>query len=231
MAGDAALGWVEAQATAAGLTGVRFLDEAPADPAACAEGPAAAHLAQFEEELSAYLRGSRAPFSVQVQVSGTAFQRDVWDALGGLSHGATCSYGDLAADLGRPAAVRAVGAAVGRNPLLLVVPCHRVVGARGQLTGYAAGVARKRALLALERLVAAVPPLITERDGSGLLTLSPAELEGVVEALVQRGVRFDEVGPEAAGCAGPEVAVLRFPADRDLRELGAALAAAREVTP
>lgn len=228
---DPPLGWVEAEATAEGLTGVRFLDGPSPDPMSLGQGTAAAHLAHLEEELAAYLRGRRAPFTCPVQVSGTAFQQEVWEALRRLPHGEFCTYGELAAGLGRPAAVRAVGAAVGRNPLLVVVPCHRVVGARGRLTGYAAGVDRKRALLALERSVAAVPPLIAERDGCGLLTLSPAELEGVVEALVHRGVRFDEVGPEAAGCAGPEVAVLRFPTDRDLSTIGTALLAAKGATP
>ena len=235
MADDPALGWVEAEATAGGLVGVRFLgtpSRAPgADEAVHAVGAATAHLDLFEEELRAYLRGAREAFTVPAQIAGTAFQQEVWRALRLIPHGALVTYGELAAGLGRPAAVRAVGAAVGRNPLLLALPCHRVVGARGQLTGYAAGVDRKRALLDLEAAVASVPPLLEDRDGSGLLTLSPAELEAVVEALVSRGVRFDEVGPEAAGCAGPEVAVLRFPAGQDLPKIGAALAAARGGTP
>ncbi len=227
MAGDPDLGWVEAEATAGGLTGVRFVDgPSRAGGAADESGgrdAAAAHLALFDEELRAYLRGARDPFTVPAQLSGTAFQQEVWGALRLIPHGEVVTYGELAASLGRPAAVRAVGAAVGRNPLLVALPCHRVVGARRQLTGYAAGVDRKRALLDLEAAAASVPPLIAEPDGSGLLTLSPAELEAVVEALVSRGVRFDEVGPEAAGCAGPEVAVLRFPAGHDLAKIGAAL--------
>jgi methylated-DNA-[protein]-cysteine S-methyltransferase len=84
-------------------------------------------------------------------VSGTAFQQAVWRALLEIAPGATVSYGELARRIGKPQAVRAVGAAVGRNPLSIVVPCHRVVGANGALTGYAGGLERKVALLALEK--------------------------------------------------------------------------------
>ena len=232
--GAPALGWVEAEASVGGLTRVRFLEDAPVGRSAGSQAQpeagneqgevraAAAHLAHFAEELAAYLRGARGPFTVPVQASGTAFQREVWGALRLLNHGALTTYGELAAGLGKPTAVRAVGAAVGRNPLLMVVPCHRVIGSSGQLTGYAAGVDRTRALL---------PPLIAEPDGSELLTLSPAEAAAVIGALVQGGVRFDEAGPEAAGCAGPEVAVLRFPAGSDHIKIGAALVAAREAGP
>ena len=81
---------------------------------------------------------------------GTAFQRAVWAAIGAVPFGATISYGELARRCGRPSAVRAAGAATGRNPLTIVIPCHRIVGSSGALTGYAGGLERKRALLALE---------------------------------------------------------------------------------
>lgn len=81
---------------------------------------------------------------------GTAFQRQVWAALLSVPMGHTCSYGDIAAHVGRPSAVRAVGAAIGRNPVSIVVPCHRVLGSKGQLTGYAGGLHRKQQLLTLE---------------------------------------------------------------------------------
>ncbi len=81
---------------------------------------------------------------------GTAFQQAVWQALLSIPQGATCSYGELAAAIGKPNAVRAVGTAIGRNPISILIPCHRVVGGQGQLTGYAGGVWRKQALLQLE---------------------------------------------------------------------------------
>ena len=86
----------------------------------------------------------------RVPAWGTAFQQSVWQALCAIPRGSTCSYGQLAAQLNKPLAVRAVGAAVGRNPWSVIVPCHRVLGAQGQLTGYAGGLERKRALLNLE---------------------------------------------------------------------------------
>lgn len=81
---------------------------------------------------------------------GTVFQQAVWQALMSIPHGATCSYGEVAAAIGRPSAVRAVGTAIGRNPISILIPCHRVLGGQGQLTGYAGGLWRKQALLALE---------------------------------------------------------------------------------
>ncbi len=101
-------------------------------------------------------RGLRA---LPVAPSGTAFQQAVWRALLAIPAGATLSYGALARQLGRPAAVRAVGAAVGRNPLSVVIPCHRVVGTDGSLTGYAGGLPRKRALLTLEQALPAAAGL------------------------------------------------------------------------
>ena len=81
---------------------------------------------------------------------GTAFQQAVWQALLSIPLGATCTYGELAAAIGKPSAVRAVGTAIGRNPISILIPCHRVLGGQGQLTGYAGGVWRKQALLQLE---------------------------------------------------------------------------------
>lgn len=102
-------------------------------------------------QLDAYFRGERLDFDLPLDLSGgTPFQRAVWLALLGIPAGHTRSYGDMARQIERPAAVRAVGAAVGRNPLGIVVPCHRVVGSQGALTGYAGGLDRKRALLRLE---------------------------------------------------------------------------------
>ena len=101
-------------------------------------------------QLEAYFEGKGAAFDVPLDLQGTAFQRAVWAELLKLEPGATCSYGEIAARLGAPSAGRAVGAAVGRNPVALIVPCHRVVGRDGSLTGYAGGLERKTALLRLE---------------------------------------------------------------------------------
>jgi methylated-DNA-[protein]-cysteine S-methyltransferase len=103
-------------------------------------------------QLNGYFLGTRHQFEVPLDLQqGTVFQQSVWRALLDIPAGQTTSYGALAARIGNPQAVRAVGAAVGRNPLGIVVPCHRVVGAGGSLTGYAGGLDRKQALLQLER--------------------------------------------------------------------------------
>jgi methylated-DNA-[protein]-cysteine S-methyltransferase len=107
-------------------------------------------LARAAAELAEYLAGARTTFDVPTAAAGTAFQRAVWEAVAAIGYGATRTYAQVADDLGRPTAVRAVAAAVGRNPLCLVVPCHRVVGSDGSLTGYAGGLERKEWLLALE---------------------------------------------------------------------------------
>jgi methylated-DNA-[protein]-cysteine S-methyltransferase len=117
-----------------------------------------ATLPALQEQLAAYLAGELRDFDVELAPVGTPFQAVVWAALRQVPYGATTTYGRLAAAVGRPAAVRAVGAANGRNPYCLVVPCHRVVGADGSLTGYAGGLDRKRFLLDLERGVASSAP-------------------------------------------------------------------------
>jgi methylated-DNA-[protein]-cysteine S-methyltransferase len=101
--------------------------------------------------LDAHFAGRPAASDVPLAPAGTAFQLAVWTALRAIPRGQTRTYGELAAALGRPRAARAVGAANARNPIAILVPCHRLVGAGGALTGYAGGLERKRALLALER--------------------------------------------------------------------------------
>ena len=101
-------------------------------------------------QLAAYFDGSLQEFDLPLASTGTPFQQQVWAALRRVPYGRTCTYGELAAAVGRPSAVRAVGAANGRNPTSIVVPCHRVVGAGGALTGYAGGLERKSWLLARE---------------------------------------------------------------------------------
>lgn len=122
-------------------------DGAP-PPGAAPEADAV--LSTASAELTAYFDGEAVTFSVPVRTMGTPFQERVWAALREIPRGATLSYGALAARLGDPGAAQAVGAANGQNPVVVVVPCHRVVGADGSLTGYAGGLERKRALLALE---------------------------------------------------------------------------------
>ena len=102
-------------------------------------------------ELSEYFAGERTEFHVPVAMDGTPFQRTVWSALRAIPYGETRSYGELARSIGNPSAVRAVGTANGRNPIAVIVPCHRVIGADGTLTGYGGGLERKRTLLDLER--------------------------------------------------------------------------------
>jgi methylated-DNA-[protein]-cysteine S-methyltransferase len=106
-------------------------------------------------QLAAYFAGGRQMFDLPLDSHGTPFQQAVWQALGTIPFGQMRSYGQLAQQLGNPKAVRAVGAAIGRNPLSIIVPCHRVVGATQALTGYAGGLERKRSLLALEGITLA----------------------------------------------------------------------------
>ena len=107
-------------------------------------------LAQAKRELAEYFGGERKRFETPLAPEGTAFQIAVWKAISGVSFGETISYGELARRAGSPGSVRAAGAATGRNPITIIVPCHRIVGSDGSLTGYAGGLERKRALLELE---------------------------------------------------------------------------------
>lgn len=105
------------------------------------------HFRPVVEQLDAYFEGSLREFTIPVTMAGTPFQRQVWDELGRIPFGTTITYTDLASRAGQPTAMRAVGAANGRNPISIIVPCHRVIGASGKLTGYAGGLAKKHWLL------------------------------------------------------------------------------------
>jgi O-6-methylguanine DNA methyltransferase len=107
-------------------------------------------LARAAEQLAAYFAGDRTDFDIDLTVLGTPFQQRVWSALRDIPYGETVSYGELAVTLGQPTASRAVGLANGKNPVSIIVPCHRVVGANGSLTGYGGGLERKRWLLGFE---------------------------------------------------------------------------------
>lgn len=108
-------------------------------------------LAQAQRQLEEYFAGQRTAFDLPLRPQGTAFQRSVWQALQAIPYGETRTYGQIAAAVGRPKASRAVGGACHCNPIGIIIPCHRVVGASGSLTGYAGGLDRKAALLALEQ--------------------------------------------------------------------------------
>lgn len=107
-------------------------------------------LAEAQSQLDAYLAGSRTYFDLPTALRGDDLQRRVWDRLTAIPHGETITYGELADELGDGTTAQEVGAAVGRNPLSIVVPCHRVAGKNGKLTGYAGGLDRKKFLLDLE---------------------------------------------------------------------------------
>jgi methylated-DNA-[protein]-cysteine S-methyltransferase len=110
-------------------------------------GPAGGVLDRARRQLTEYFAGTRRSFDLPLAAAGSAFERSVWDLLRAIPYGATTSYGELARRLGDPHATRAVGAANGKNPIPIIVPCHRVVGARGELTGFGGGLDRKRWLL------------------------------------------------------------------------------------
>ncbi len=130
-------------------------------------------LAETARQLGEYFACERRSFALPLHFRGTAFQRLVWEALVAIPYGETRSYGEIAAAVGSPRAVRAVGAANGRNPISIVAPCHRVVGASGKLTGFAGGLAAKARLLALE---SAAPV------GTGLFRASAAHARPPVQA-------------------------------------------------
>lgn len=107
-------------------------------------------LAMAEEQLRQYVRGGRTSFDVPLRPRGTAFEQRVWEALRQIPYGQTRTYGQIAEELGNPKATRAVGRANGRNPIAIFIPCHRVIGKDGTLTGFAGGLETKRHLLSLE---------------------------------------------------------------------------------
>ncbi len=133
------------------VTALRMEDHAHPPAAADAWVRDDTAFADVVEQLDAYFAGTLTAFDVRLRLAGTAFQRTVWAALLEIPYGETVSYGELARRIGQPTASRAVGLANGRNPVGIIVPCHRVIGADGSLTGYGGGLERKRTLLDLER--------------------------------------------------------------------------------
>lgn len=149
---ESPLGPLTLAATDRGLAGLWFDGQSHhPGPIDAPDDPSQRFIAQAREEIEAYWQGRlRGAFSVPLDPQGTPFQRRVWGALRAIGFGRTTTYAAVAAEAGSPRALRAVGAAIGRNPLSIVVPCHRVLGSDGALTGYAGGLARKQALLDLE---------------------------------------------------------------------------------
>ena len=150
------LGVIVLAASSKGLAGLWFNDQRhlPRElggPVVWPDEPEHPLLKKVSRQLTEYFAGERTRFDVPLDLAyGTAFQQSVWRALLDIAPGHTASYGEISARIGNPSAVRAVGAAVGRNPVSIIVPCHRVVGADGSLTGYAGGLDRKTALLKRE---------------------------------------------------------------------------------
>ena len=154
---DSPLGRLLLTADEKGISGVIMdadIDEHTRPKGSWVEDPA-----RFEEarrQLDEYFAGQRTEFDLPLNAKGTPFQQDVWAALQTIPYGEVRSYGQIAAQIGRPGASRAVGLANGRNPIAVIVPCHRVIGASGALTGYGGGLHRKRLLLDLEAQSAAL---------------------------------------------------------------------------
>lgn len=142
---ETALGLLEIGVSAESICILRFADapRAPHAPSAVSNRAA--------DEVREYLAGARRRFTVPVQLAGTAFRQACYRAAQRIPYGETRTYGQIAAEIGAPKAARAVGAAMAKNPVWLIVPCHRVLGANGSLTGYAGGLARKKRLLELEQ--------------------------------------------------------------------------------
>ncbi len=149
------------------LTGLYMTDPKHAEPIQSDwhEDTNAQPFPQTRKQLEEYFQGKRKEFDLPIELRGTNFQKRVWQALSGIPFGITISYKQLAMRIGNPASVRAVGQANGNNPVSLIVPCHRVIGADGSLTGYGGGIERKAALLEFEQAVTVNGPGALEKTG------------------------------------------------------------------
>jgi methylated-DNA-[protein]-cysteine S-methyltransferase len=151
----AALGELLLVADGEHLTGIYFAhnEHAPAIPSEWRRDPEHPVLREAAMQIEDYLAGRRETFTLPLRLDGTAFQKAVWREIAGIPFGETISYAELAVRAGNPAAIRAAGTATGRNPISIVVPCHRIVGKNGGLGGYAGTLERKKHLLGLERSI------------------------------------------------------------------------------
>ncbi len=146
-----ALGSISIQCNANAVTSIRFSeDRLPVPIESFALTASSSVLQAAMEQLELYFEGELQAFDLPLEFNGTPFQNDVWKALQEIPFGKVRSYSDIATAIGRPKAVRAVGAAIGANPIAIVIPCHRVIGSNGTLTGFAGGLDRKSWLLELE---------------------------------------------------------------------------------
>ena len=132
------------------LTNLRMVDQTY-EPSHAGWSPERSAFAKAVDQLRAYFAGELTDFDIELDLRGTEFQQRVWKALLTIPYGETRSYGEIAEQIGAPGCARAVGLANGHNPIAIVVPCHRVIGANGSLTGYGGGLDRKRTLLELEK--------------------------------------------------------------------------------
>ena len=157
---DSPLGRMRITAVREGLTSISFDGDryAPPQDPAWVRDPSFPALRRAAAQLTAYFAGERRVFELPLAPTGTPFQCTVWAAIAAVPAGDTISYAELARRAGHPGSARAAGAATGRNPIAIVVPCHRIIGADGSLTGYAGGLDRKRALLALEQKLKRMRP-------------------------------------------------------------------------
>jgi methylated-DNA-[protein]-cysteine S-methyltransferase len=149
---DSPVGQLKLVASDKGLAAILWQDDDPRRVrlSPLVEDPDNPFLVETERQLSAYFAGKLKSFTVPLDFKGTEFQKSVWKALLTIPFGETRSYGEIARQIGRPTAVRAVGAANGRNPISIIAPCHRVIGSTGELTGFAGGLAVKERLLGIE---------------------------------------------------------------------------------
>ncbi|MEZ5246205.1 MAG: methylated-DNA--[protein]-cysteine S-methyltransferase [Acidimicrobiales bacterium] len=157
---DSPIGLLTLVASSAGLTHVLFEGQQPTDvglPADLPEADDDPALEAAAAQLAEYFEGHRREFDIPLDLHGTEFQKAAWMALAAVPYGETRSYGEQADAIGRPGAFRAVGAANGRNPVPVILPCHRIVGADGSLTGFAGGLDTKRRLLNLEQAQQGLP--------------------------------------------------------------------------
>ena len=156
---DSPVGKLTLAGTAGRLRHLRMVDQTY-EPSRIGWEPDDAAFPEAVDQLEQYFNGERQEFELELDLVGTAFQRRVWEALLTIPYGETRSYGQIAAQLDAPGASRAVGLANGHNPIGIIVPCHRVIGANGRLTGYGGGLDKKRALLDMERHKASPIPTL-----------------------------------------------------------------------
>jgi methylated-DNA-[protein]-cysteine S-methyltransferase len=147
---DSPIGPLTLAGRESGLTNLRMVDQTY-EPSRTGWSPNSRAFNEAVDQLHAYFAGKLTDFEIELDLRGTEFQRRVWKALLTIPYGETRSYGEIAEQIGAPGAARAVGLANGHNPIAIIVPCHRVIGANGSLTGFGGGLGRKRTLLELEK--------------------------------------------------------------------------------